>query len=57
MFPKAPINRAMCIREILRKNVNDAYTLWKRLYIKGFQRWETLVIKDRCAIFMLKFSF
>ena len=34
----------MCIREILRKNVNDAYTLWKRLYIKGFQRWETLVM-------------
>ena len=38
MFLKAPINRAKCICEILHKNVKDVHTLWKRLYIKGFQK-------------------
>ena len=29
--------------KIMRENVKDAHTLWKRLCTKGFQRWETLV--------------
>ena len=46
MLLGVPINRAKCICEILRKNVKDAHTLWKHLYTKGFQRWETLVYNN-----------